>query len=222
MSPAAARAEPDPGCARCPRLARFRDENRLRFPDYFNAPVPAAGSASPALLVVGLAPGLRGGNRTGVPFQGDGSGTFLQAAFARTGLSGPGAPDLRITNAVRCVPPGNRPVAAEIAACGSFLDQELSTTRPRAVLALGRIAHDAVLAAAGRLRGAALRPADHRFSHGARHDLPAFVLFDSYHPSRQNTQTGRLTEAMMDGALRAILSFLSAPPSHGFPGDPDR
>jgi uracil-DNA glycosylase len=210
---AAGPREPPADCARCPRLAALRAENRLRFPDFFNAPVPAVGSASPALLVVGLAPGLRGGNRTGIPFQGDGSGSFLQAALQRRGLTRPGAPELRITNAVRCVPPGNRPVAAEFAACRTFLEGELAETRPRVVLALGRLAHEAVLAAAGRLAGIALRPSDRRFAHGARHDLPAFVLFDSYHPSRQNTRTGRLTEAMMDGVLGEVAGCAaSAPP----------
>lgn len=207
--------EPPPDCARCPRLALLRAENRIRFPDFFNAPVPAAGSAAPALLVVGLAPGLRGANRTGVPFEGDGSGAFLHAAFRRCGLAQPGAPEMRITNAVRCLPPGNRPVAAELAACRDFLERELSATRPRAVLALGRVAHDTVLAAAGRLAGTAFRTAGRRFTHGARHDLPAFALFDSYHPSRQNTQTGRLTEAMMDAVLRDAATFAAPIPENG-------
>lgn len=206
--------EPDRDCGRCPRLAAYRAENRGRWPSFFNAPVPAAGPSAPSVLVVGLAPALRGANRTGVPFEGDDSGTFLHAGLARAGLdragldraglAGPAAPALRITNAVRCVPPGNRPSAAEIAACRDFLRDEIAATRPRCVLALGRVAHEAVVAALGRRRG------DHGFSHGARHEIGALALHDSYHPSRQNTRTGRLTAAMFDDVLARLARDLRA------------
>lgn len=193
--------EPPENCERCPRLVDFRAANRQRFPGFLNAPVPAVGSEAPALLLIGLAPGLKGANRTGIPFQGDGSGTFLHAALRRCGLDidgdGPDVPPIRLTNAVRCVPPGNRPIAAEVAACREFLINEIAAASPRVAVALGHLAHEAVLAACG------LRRRDFPFAHGARHMLPGFILFDSYHPSRQNTQTGRLTGPMMDDVLTA-------------------
>lgn len=185
--------EPDRNCGRCPRLAAFRAGNRVRFPDFHNAPVPSSGAGDPVLLVVGLAPALKGGNRTGRPFQGDSSGRRLHAALARFSLD---EDAVRITNAVRCAPPANRPAAAEVAACRPFLASELSAPRLRAVVALGRIAHDAVLAAL------ALPGPDFPFAHGAVHRLPgAAPLFDSYHPSPQNTNTGRLTQPMFDAVF---------------------
>ena len=155
--------------------------------------MPSEGSAAPRLLVVGLAPALRGGNRTGLPFRGDSSGRWLRAALERHGL---GEACVRITNAVRCVPPANRPVAAEVAACRPFLLDELSVPELRAVLALGRVAHEAVLGALG-VRGVA-------FGHGAAHALGRLTLVDSYHPSPQNTNTGRLTPAMFDAVFTDV------------------
>lgn len=159
--------------------------------------MPSDGSASPRLLVVGLAPALRGGNRTGVPFRGDTSGRWLRAALERHGL---GEDVVRITNAVRCVPPANRPTAAEVAACRPFLAGELSLPELRVVLTLGRVAHEAVLGALG-LKGIP-------FGHGTAHALGRLTLVDSYHPSPQNTNTGRLTPAMFDAVFGELQSRL--------------
>lgn len=159
--------------------------------------MPSCGSASPRLLVVGLAPALKGGNRTGVPFLGDNSGRWLRDALARHGL---GEDRVRITNAVRCVPPANRPTTAEAAACRTFLAAELDSSDLRVVLALGRIAHDAVLAASGR-KGFS-------FGHGVTHTLGRLTLVDSYHPSLQNTNTGRLTPAMFDAVFTTLTALL--------------
>lgn len=155
--------------------------------------MPSSGTGDPLLLVVGLAPALKGGNRTGRPFQGDSSGLWLRAALARFDL---GEDAVRITNAVRCVPPANRPLAAETAACRPFLVPEMSSARLRGAVALGRIAHDAILAALS------LPHRDFPFGHGAEHRLPGgLALFDSYHPSPQNTNTGRLTRDMFDAVF---------------------
>ncbi|WP_207479002.1 uracil-DNA glycosylase family protein [Arenibaculum pallidiluteum] len=193
-------APPPPrDCPLCPRLAAFRAENRCRFPEFHNAPVPSAGADRPVLLVVGLAPALKGGNRTGLPFVGDvpgGSGHFLAGALDRAGLNGV---PVRITNAVRCVPPGNRPTPDELRRCRGFLMAEIATG-PRVVLALGQLAHESVL------RGLGSTPRRHPFSHGARHEIGGLVVFGCYHPSRQNTQTGRLTAAMMDALLAEVRS----------------
>ena len=190
---------PLPDCPLCPRLMNFRHTWRDEKPGWFNAPVPAFGPRDARLLVVGLAPGLRGANATGRPFTGDGAGDFLypaliQAGYAR-GNYGAGADDglalvdCRITNAVRCVPPENKPLAAEIRNCNPFLARDL-TTMPRldTVLALGGVAHQAVLDACRAKRSA------FPFAHGAIHELAGgLVLVDSYHCSRLNTNTGRLT-----------------------------
>lgn len=175
----------------------FRGHNRVAFPDFHNAPVPSEGDPSAALLVVGLAPALKGGNRTGQPFLGDRSGVVLRDALTRHGLGNGAA---RITNAVRCVPPANRPTPAEVAACRPFLHDELLGPERRVVLALGRVAHGAVLAAAE--TGA--RP----FAHGAVHTLGRLTLVDSYHPSPQNTNTGRLTPGMIDAVFTTVASRL--------------
>ncbi|WP_348770258.1 uracil-DNA glycosylase family protein [Azospirillum sp. TSO22-1] len=159
--------------------------------------MPSEGSIGARILVVGLAPALKGGNRTGLPFRGDASGRWLRAALERHGL---GEDVVRITNAVRCVPPANRPTAAEVAACRPFLVDELSSPDLRAVVALGRVAHDAVLAASD-LRGFA-------FGHGAVHALGRLTLVDSYHPSPQNTNTGRLTPAMFDTVFETAARIL--------------
>lgn len=209
-------AAPLADCALCPRLAAFRADNRRAFPDWHNAPVPSFGAIDAELLVVGLAPGLRGANRTGRPFTGDFAGdllyrTLLDFGFA-SGAYGADANDgftlknARITNAVRCVPPENKPTGAEAAACRPFLVAEMAAMpRLKAVLALGAIAHDAVLAAEGARKAAA------RFAHGARHALPSGrVLLDSYHCSRYNTNTGRLTEAMFAAAVGAARDLLQS------------
>jgi uracil-DNA glycosylase family 4 len=192
----------DPNCRRCPRLAAFLDEGRSRHPGYHCAPVAPFGDPAPRLLVVGLAPGFHGANATGRPFTGDYAGVLLYDTLHRCGwASAPVSSSrddglmltgARITNAVKCVPPENKPTPAEIATCNSFLHAEL-TSLPAAtvVLALGAIAHGAVLRAAG------LKASACKFAHGAEHRLPGGrVLIDSYHCSRYNTNTRRLTEEM--------------------------
>ncbi len=198
-----ARAMIDPGrdCALCPRLVAFRRAQRAAEPAWFNAPVPTFGDPNARLLIVGLAPGLRGANRTGRPFTGDYAGdllysTLLDFGFARgrydarpdDGLALVGA---AITNAVRCVPPENKPTGAEISACRPFLARTIAAfPKLSAIVALGRIAHDSTLSALGAVR------ARHAFAHGAAHAFDRLRLYDSYHCSRYNTNTGRLTTGM--------------------------
>ncbi|HET8728409.1 MAG TPA: uracil-DNA glycosylase [Alphaproteobacteria bacterium] len=198
---------PDPGrdCPLCPRLAGYRQANRSAHPGFFNAPVPGLGPFDARLLIVGLAPGLKGANATGRPFVGDGAGALLFRTLCRLGLADGEEPlGCRITNAVRCLPPANRPTAAEVAACRPFLAGEMEAMpNLRVVVALGRIAHDAVLRALG------LRPAPLPFAHGARHSLPdGRWLLDSYHCSRQNTNTGRLTPAMFEAVFAEARALL--------------
>jgi uracil-DNA glycosylase family 4 len=200
--PVSAGSEPPADCDRCPRLAAFRSANRAAHLDWHNAPVPSFGPGDARLLIVGLAPGLKGANRTGRPFTGDFAGDLLYATLGALGLTtgtydrrrddGLRLTGCRIANAVRCVPPENKPTPAEARSCRSFLQAEIrGLPRLKVILALGRIAHDAVLASFG------CRLSAYKFAHGARHDLPgAPWLVDSYHCSRYNTQTGVLTEAM--------------------------
>jgi uracil-DNA glycosylase family 4 len=204
------RQAPFADCPLCPRLAAFRAAAREREPAWHNAPVPSFGDCAARLLVVGLAPGLGGANRTGRPFTGDGAGNTLYPALARFGWSrgtfdarpddGLELLDCRITNAVRCVPPANKPAGAEIAACRPFLLSELTAApAPRAILALGRIAHEATLRALG------LKSAGFPFAHGSWHEVAKdVVLASSYHCSRYNMNTGRLTEAMLDTVLARL------------------
>ncbi|HEY5645065.1 MAG TPA: uracil-DNA glycosylase, partial [Pseudomonadales bacterium] len=211
-------------CSLCPRLVALRKKVRAEHPDYHAAPVAAWGSMSARLLIVGLAPGMHGANRTARPFTGDASGRFLFEALHRAGFaSAPRAEDAqllgaRITNAVKCLPPGNRPDATEIRNCGTYLAEELGTLcgrrprRPRVVLCLGRLAHQAVCrvvpqhARSGQLNRLAA------FAHGACTEIAANVhLADTYHPSRQNTQTGRLTMAMLDEVLRVVREVIDSP-----------
>jgi len=206
----------DPHCRRCPRLAAFLDEGRAKHPGYHCAPVAPFGDVQPRLLIVGLAPGFHGANASGRPFTGDYAGVLLYETLHAFGwASAPvssGRDDglvltgARITNAVKCVPPGNKPTPAEIATCNDFLRIELAGLPVDAVvLALGAIAHGAVLRAAG------LRLAAYRFAHGAEHVLPSGrQLFDSYHCSRYNTNTRRLTTAMFREVVgRATTRALS-------------
>ena len=206
---------PGRDCARCPRLAAFRATQRQAHPDWFNAPVPSFGDPGAPLLIVGLAPGLRGANRSGRPFTGDFAGDLLYRSLLKYGFAagsyGADPADglvlrrARITNAVRCVPPQNRPEPDEIAACRPFLAAELAAMpQLRAILALGAIAHHAVLAAAG------LKRAAYSFAHGAEHELPGGVLLaDSYHCSRLNTNTGRLTPAMFEAVIATLAQRLA-------------
>jgi uracil-DNA glycosylase len=194
----------EPYCRLCPRLARFRDAAKAAHPGYHCLPVAPFGSRRHRLLVVGLAPGLHGANRTGRPFTGDHAGLllyrtlhahgFASRAASVSGRDGLKLRDCRITNAVKCVPPGNKPLPVEVRRCNRYLVREILALPPGAVIvALGAIAHGAVLRALG------IPPAGHAFAHGARHALPAGIrLLDSYHCSRLNTNTGRLTPAMFD------------------------
>lgn len=197
-------AEPDHDCPRCPRLVGFRSANRSDHPDWFNAPVPSFGSRDAWLLIVGLAPGLRGANRTGRPFTGDFAGILLYETLLACGLaSGTYAQraddclrlvGCAITNAVRCVPPQNKPLPAEIAKCRGFLEATIATMpNLAAIIALGRVAHDFVVRAFGQ------KVAAFPFGHGREHVLAghrSLKLFDSYHCSRYNTNTAVLTPTM--------------------------
>jgi uracil-DNA glycosylase len=203
-------------CPLCPRLTEYRTTNRTANPDWFNAPVPSFGPLDARLLIVGLAPGVRGANRTGRPFTGDFAGTLLYQTLLRFGLAhgryeanpsdGLALRDCRVTNAVRCVPPANLPVPTEVSNCRRFLAAEIAAMpRLTAILALGGVAHAAVLRARG------LRASHAAFRHGAIHSLPGGLhLADSYHVSRLNTNTGRLTEAMFETVLRDVLKLTSA------------
>jgi uracil-DNA glycosylase family 4 len=205
---------PDRDCPLCRRLVDFRVAARAKFPDWHNAPVPPFGPDDARLLIVGLAPGLQGANRTGRPFTGDYAGNLLYATLKEFRLARgeyEQRPDdsleliaCRISNAVKCVPPENKPTPEEIRICNRFLAEEMaSLPKLKVILALGSIAHDAVLVGLGQRKSAA------KFAHGARHDLPrGLSLFDSYHCSRYNTNTGRLTTEMfrdvVGQAVRAL------------------
>ncbi len=210
---ATAAPEPDRNCPLCPRLVGFRMEQRNLHPDWFNAPVPTFGDEAACLVIVGLAPGLKGANRTGRPFTGDYAGVLLYETLREYGLAtgeyrerpddGLVLRDTLIANAVRCVPPENKPVPAEIKTCNRFLEARLSASgHVRAVLALGRIAHEAVLLSMK------VRRASFPFAHGARHLLGSFALFDSYHCSRYNTNTGVLTPDMFRSVIAAVAAEL--------------
>ncbi len=207
-------ADPPADCSLCPRLVAFRRESQAKQPDWFNGAVTSFGDPKARLLIVGLAPGLSGANRTSRPFTGDFAGDLLYQTLAEHGFSrgnydrraddGLELVDCRITNAVRCVPPQNKPIGAEIKTCRQFLLGQLAQPpRPRAVLALGRIAHDSLLTTFG------LRRATYAFGHNVRHDLDdGLVLYDSYHCSRYNTNTGRLTVDMFRAVFASIRADL--------------
>jgi len=201
----------------CPRLASFRDENRALHPDWHNNPVPSFGDPQARLLVVGLAPGLKGANRTGRPFTGDYAGELLYESLIDFGFAkgpylaepadGLELHDCLITNAVRCVPPQNKPTPEEASTCRQFLEGQIAALPGlKAVIALGRVAHDATLRALGAKLSA------HAFSHGAEHALISLssplVLFDSFHCSRYNTNTGRLTREMFRTVIAAARAHL--------------
>ena len=203
----------DRDCRSCPRLAAFLDDVRDRHPDYYCRPVPPFGDAAARFLIVGLAPGMHGANRTGRPFTGDHAGILLyrmlhQHGFANRDRSdaaddGLELRDCRITNAVKCLPPDNKPVGAEINTCNAFLANELAALPPGSVvMALGGIAHRAIVKAMG------LRQADYKFAHAALHDCGRFRVLDSYHCSRYNTNTGRLTEAMFEQVFAQARALL--------------
>jgi uracil-DNA glycosylase len=207
--------DPPLDCDVCPRLVAFRNELNGQHPDWFNAPVPSFTSPDPRLLIVGLAPGMKGANRTGRPFTGDYAGDLLYETMIDFGFAtgsyqarpddGLKLRDAMITNAVRCLPPQNKPTGPEIKACRPFLLSTLdANSSVRAVLSLGRIAHETFLSALG------LRRAEFAFAHRARHELGVrnLVMFDSYHCSRYNTNTGRLTTEMFRSVFEDIRQFI--------------
>jgi uracil-DNA glycosylase family 4 len=203
----------DKHCRACPRLATFLDDVNDRYPDYYCKPVPPFGDSKARFLIVGLAPGMHGANRTGRPFTGDHAGILLYQMLHKYGFSthaeSLAADDelkltgCRITNAVKCLPPDNKPVGAEINTCNEFLANELQTLADSSVvLALGGIAHRAII------KAQAMRQADFKFVHAAVHDLGPLRLLDSYHCSRYNTNTGRLTTQMFEGIFAQARELL--------------
>jgi len=206
-------------CGLCPRLVAFRDRNRAKAPDWYNGAVPSFGDLEARLLIVGLAPGLNGANRTGRPFTGDYAGellygTLLKFGFARGEYAarpddGLQLADCIISNAVRCVPPENKPTPEEAATCRSFLKARIAALpNVEAIVALGRVAHDSTLAVLE------CRKVLFPFAHGSQHTLPnGLVLFDSFHCSRYNTNTGRLTPEMFHAVFAAVRAMLPQPPS---------
>lgn len=207
--------QPSGECGLCPRLVEYRHANRAQFPGRHNAPVPSFGDLGARVLVVGLAPGLKGANFSGRPFTGDYAGDLLYSSLLRFGLArgeykasaddGLELVDCRITNAARCAPPANKPLPAEFAACRPFLAAEIAAMpNLRGLFCLGRESHEQVMSTLG------LRKASHPFGHGRLHALPGGVaLVDSYHCSRYNTNTGRLTETMFHQALEVLLAALA-------------
>lgn len=202
--------QPDKHCALCPRLVAFRDANALKFPSFFNGAVPAFGGLDASLLIVGLAPGLKGANATGRPFTGDYAGDVLYAALKNAGFAsgdyqkraddGLRLHNVRITNAVRCVPPENKPDPSEVRACNRFLSQEFASMQNlKVVITLGNVSHAAVIKACGKKLSAL------KFAHGAVHSMNinerSFIVLNSYHTSRYNIQTRRLTVPMFDDII---------------------
>jgi uracil-DNA glycosylase family 4 len=215
-NPAFIRDSGKPGrdCPRCPRLVAFREQWRQCEPGWFNAPVASFGPLTARLLIVGLAPGLQGANRTGRPFTGDFAGDLLYGTLTEFGFARGQfharvddtieLVDARVTNAVRCVPPENKPTPAEIQTCRSFLEATVDEMKDlRAIVALGRIAHDATVTALGARKSAV------KFGHGISKQIGRVVLFDSYHCSRYNTNTGVLTPEMFRAVFSAVRDFIN-------------
>jgi uracil-DNA glycosylase family 4 len=213
-STALPRTEPDRNCPLCPRLAGFREAARASEPSWFNAPVPSFGDPDARLLIVGLAPGMQGANRTGRPFTGDFAGDLLYATLLEYGFAsgvyqarpddGLTLVDCRISNAVRCVPPQNKPQPSEINACRQFLIATIATMpKLRAIVALGRVAHDSMLKVLD------LRAVAAPFAHGAMHPAGALTLYDSYHCSRYNTNTRVLTPEMFRSVFAKVKADLA-------------
>jgi uracil-DNA glycosylase family 4 len=205
--------QPSPDCPLCPRLVSFRQKWRSEAPDWHNSPVPSFGPEGAQLLIIGLAPGLQGANRTGRPFTGDWAGDLLYATLLHFGFAkgvyderpddGLELVGARIVNAVRCVPPENKPTGPEINTCRKFLIDEFDTLpNVRAMVLLGRIAHDSTLRTLG------VKATDAKFGHGAEHQIGKIRLFDSYHCSRYNTNTGRLTEEMFRAVFASVKEYL--------------
>lgn len=207
-------SKPHKNCDLCPRLEEFREQNKIQFPDKFNGPVPSFGSEDAEFLIVGLAPGLKGANFSGRPFTGDYAGDLLYETLLKFGFAtgtyaahiddGLELVNCRITNAVRCVPPENKPIGSEINQCRQFLENEFQALKKlKCVLSLGLISHNAVL------RGFGEKVSGFKFTHGMQHSLANNIaLFDSYHCSRYNTNTGRLTTEMFENVFQDISAFL--------------
>jgi uracil-DNA glycosylase family 4 len=211
----AADGKPGRDCPRCRRLVAFRKTWRAKEPAWFNAPVPSFGPLSARVLIVGLAPGLQGANRTGRPFTGDYAGVLLYETLGKFGFArgeygahpddGLELVDCRITNAVRCVPPENKPTPEEIKTCRDFLAPTIAEMKKlRAIVALGRIAHDSVVTALGAKKSTV------PFTHGGTHKLNQLTLFSSYHCSRYNTNTGVLTPEMFRKVFASVRNYLDA------------
>ncbi|MEY4965098.1 MAG: hypothetical protein RL274_681 [Pseudomonadota bacterium] len=205
--------QPPHDCPLCPRLVAFRQANRAKYPDWFNGPVPSFGPLTARILIAGLAPGLQGANRTGRPFTGDWAGDLLYATLIKLGLARGvyderpddtlELVDCRIANAVRCVPPQNKPEPSEIKTCRQFLISELDALpHVNVILALGKIAHDSVLITLGAKISA------HPFKHGSVYDIGKFKLISSYHCSRYNTNTRRLTTEMFEDVVGQAKSLI--------------
>jgi uracil-DNA glycosylase len=211
--PAPLQSEPDRNCPLCPRLEAFREAARVREPNWFNSPVPSFGDPGGRLLIVGLAPGMQGANRTGRPFTGDFAGDLLYATLLEYGFAtgvyqarpddGLALADCRISNAVRCVPPQNKPLPAEINTCRTFLSATIAAMpNLRSIVALGRVAHDSML------KVLKLRAAAAPFGHGAVHQAGILRLYDSYHCSRYNTNTRVLTPEMFRSVFAKVRADL--------------
>jgi uracil-DNA glycosylase len=207
--------KPGRDCPRCPRLVAFRKTWRSKEPTWFNAPVPSFGALGARVLIVGLAPGVQGANRTGRPFTGDYAGVLLYETLGKYGFArgaygahpddGLELVDCRITNAVRCVPPENKPTPDEIRTCRDFLAATIAEMKKlRVIVALGRIAHDSAVTALGAKKSAT------PFKHGGKHELDRLTLFSSYHCSRYNTNTGVLTPEMFRKVFASVRNFLDA------------
>ena len=208
-------AQPPHDCPLCPRLVAFREEAQRLHPDWHNNPVPYWGDEAAKLIIIGLAPGLKGANRTGRPFTGDYAGDLLYATLLKVGLAtgkyeqrpddSLRLRDTLIVNGVACVPPENKPTTDEIKTCRQFVVKRLKEQRPLAYLALGRIAHDQLRVSLGEKRSA------HPFGHGAEHELSNGTrLFDSYHCSRYNTNTGVLTTEMFEDVVGRAARFIGS------------
>jgi uracil-DNA glycosylase family 4 len=205
----------DLDCRQCPRLASFLDELDQQYPDYHNRPVEPFGSKQARLLVVGLAPGMHGANATGRPFTGDHAGILLYETLYKYGFASKAESlsksdglkliNCRITNAVKCLPPQNKPIGSEVSNCNAFLASELKTLKKGSIIvALGGVAHKAVVSALGG------KQSDYKFGHEHEHKIESWTLIDSYHCSRYNTQTKRLTEKMFHNVFRKAKRLLSS------------
>jgi len=202
--------EPDLNCDLCPRLVEYRHENCRTYPDFHNAPVPSFGDIGAELLIVGLAPGVKGANQTGRPFTGDYAGDLLYATLLKFGYArgayearpddGLALQNCRITNAVKCVPPQNKPIGSEVNACRAFLIEEIQAMKNLKILfALGGLAHGAILSTFGE------RKSSYKFAHNTVHELSSgLLLVNSYHCSRYNTNTGRLTTEMFEDVFVTV------------------